>query len=260
MRDILEEAEAHINDGYGRAQQHAKQMLPKRFYKDVSIDVGEGLYRVLLDGKPIKTPGKKTVEFPSAALAQLVADEWAAAQDHIDPAKMPITRLCNTIVEGGDEHLAAVREELVKYAGNDLLLYRAEGPASLVEMQRTHWDAPLAIFEREYGAKFDLAGGVIYVAQPDDSLKTIEALVTRYGVFSAFATMAITGITGSALLAIGLREGHFKPEQVWAAAFVDEDYQASQWGEDDQAMAMRAFKRQDFDAAMQLLDNLSLDT
>lgn len=259
MREILEEAEAHIKDGYGRAQEHAKQPLPKRFYKDVSTDEQDGQHRVLLDGKPIKTPGKKTVGFPDATLAQQVADEWAAAEEKIDPAKMPLTRLCNTIVESGNEHLDAVRAELLKYAGNDLLFYRAEGPESLVDLQREHWDAPLAVFEREHGAKFELAGGVMHVAQPQKSLDKIDALVQRYGLFSAFAAMSITAITGSALLAIGLREGHFETEQVWAAAYVDEDYQASQWGEDDQAMAMRAFKRQDYDAAVRLFELLSLE-
>jgi chaperone required for assembly of F1-ATPase len=259
MREILKEAEAHIDDGYGRAQEHAKQPLPKRFYKDVSTEEAEGQHRVLLDGKPIKTPGKKTVGFPDAKLAQMVADEWAAVEEKIDPAKMPLTRVCNTIVESGDEYLAPVRAELLKYTGNDLLFYRAEGPDSLVELQRKHWDAPLSVFEHEHGAKFELAGGVIHVAQPQESLDKIEALVNRYGLYSAFAAMSITAITGSALLAIGLREGHFDAEQVWAAAYVDEDYQASQWGEDDQAMAARDYKRKDFNAAVRLFDILSLE-
>ncbi|WP_027835136.1 ATP12 family chaperone protein [Maritalea myrionectae] len=257
MREILKEAEAHINDGYGRAQEHAKQPLPKRFYKEVSTDELDGQHRVLLDGKPIKTPGKKTVGFPDPKLAQLVADEWAAVEEKIDPAKMPLTRICNTIVESGDEYLAPVRAELLKYAANDLLFYRAEGPDSLVELQRQHWDAPLQVFEREHGATFKLVAGVMHVAQPQESHEKIGALINRYGLYSAFAAMSITSITGSALLAIGLREGHFDAEQVWTAAYVDEDYQASQWGEDDQAMAARAYKRKDFDAAVQLFDLLN---
>ncbi|MCF4098650.1 ATP12 family chaperone protein [Maritalea mediterranea] len=257
MREILKEAEAHIQDGYGRAQEHAKQPLPKRFYKEVSTDEVGGKHRVLLDGKPIKTPGKKTVEFPDPKLAQLVADEWAAAEEKIDPSKMPLTRLCNTIVESGEEHLQPVRAELLKYAGSDLLFYRADGPDSLVALQRQHWDAPLEMFEREYGAKFELVGGVMHVMQPQESLDKIDALVQRYGLFSAFAAMSITSITGSALLAIGLREGHFESEQVWTAAYVDENYQASQWGEDEQAMAARAFKRQDYDAAVRLFELLN---
>lgn len=257
MREILKEAEAHVNDGYGRAQEHAKQPLPKRFYKDVSTDEQDGQHRVLLDGKPIKTPGKKTVGFPAAALAQLVADEWAAAEEKIDPSKMPMTRLCNTIVESGEEYLSAVRAEIVKYAGSDLLFYRAAGPDSLVASQREHWDAALEVFEKQHGARFELAGGIVHVDQPADSLAKVEQIVAQYGLYSAFAAMSITSITGSALLSIGLREGHFDAEQVWAAAYVDEDYQASQWGEDDQAMLARAYKRKDFDVAVKLFDLLN---
>lgn len=257
MREILEEAEAHIQDGYGRAQEHAKRHLPKRFYKEVSTDEQGGQHLVLLDGKPIKTPGKKTVSFPDATLAQLVADEWAAAEKVIDPSRMPLTRLCNTIVEGGEAHLAAVRAELVKYAGNDLLFYRAEGPESLLEVQRQHWDKALEAFEAAHGARFTLVAGVMHVDQPEESLTKIEEIIAAYGVYSAFATMSIAAITGSALLAVGLREGLFDAAQVWTAAFVDENYQASQWGEDEQAMIARADKRKDFDAAVQLLELLS---
>ncbi len=65
--------------------------------------------------------------------------------------------------------------------------------------------------------------------------------------------MSITSITGSAILGVGLNEGLFTPEQVLETAYVDEDYQAQQWGEDAEAQRMRAFKRQDFDAAVTVL-------
>ena len=51
MRDFLEDADKHRDDGYGRAQHHVKQQLPKRFYKDVGVGtVGDG-FAVTLDGR-----------------------------------------------------------------------------------------------------------------------------------------------------------------------------------------------------------------
>ena len=51
MREFLEDAEAHREDGYGRAQAHAKRELPKRFYKDAAVQPMDGGYAVGLDGR-----------------------------------------------------------------------------------------------------------------------------------------------------------------------------------------------------------------
>ena len=45
----------------------------KRFYKDTGVDEGEGGFRVLLDGKPMRSPGKAVLEVPTRALAEAMA-------------------------------------------------------------------------------------------------------------------------------------------------------------------------------------------
>jgi chaperone required for assembly of F1-ATPase len=254
MREILEDAQAHIEDGYGRAQKHQKQHLTKRFYKEVSVGTVENGFCVLLDGRPIKTPGKMIVQVPSQRLATLLGAEWAAVVGDIDPAKMPLTRLVNTTVEKGEETLDAVKAEIVKFAGNDLLAYRAEGPQDLVDLQSKHWDAALDAFSKRYDISFKVIIGVMHQDQPAEVQSRIGELVKPYGVLAAFSTMLITSVTGSAVLAVGLSEGLFTPEQVLTDAYVDEDYQSKQWGEDGEAIRMRAFKKQDFDAAVKVLE------
>jgi len=254
MREILEDAEAHMDDGYGRAQKHQKQQLPQRFYKQVSVGPVDGGFTVLLDGRPIKTPGKATVQVPSQRLATLLAAEWEAQEKEIDPATMPLTRLANTTVEKGEETLAAVKGEIVKFSGNDLLVYRAESPQQLVDLQSAHWGGALDAFSERYDVSFNVINGVMHQDQPPQVQKLVAELVAPYGVFTAFCTMSITSVTGSAILSVGLTQGLFSAKDVLKAAYVDEDYQASQWGEDAEAIRMRAFKKQDFDAAVTVLE------
>src|SRR5690606_34466837 len=103
MRDQLEEAHKHRDDGYGRAQHLNKVELPKRFYKVVDVARDDRGYSVTLDGRPVRTPGKKIpIEVPELSLAQALAEEWAAQQEFIDPATMPLVRLINSAVESGD--------------------------------------------------------------------------------------------------------------------------------------------------------------
>lgn len=253
MREILEDAQAHIEDGYGRAQKHQKQQLPKRFYKEASVGERDGGFAILLDGKNIKTPGKVNVVVPSEELANLVAKEWAAQEKEIDPATMPLTRLVNTIVERGNEALDDVKAEIVKFAGNDLLVYRADSPQELVDLQTKHWGGALEAFSKRYDVSFNAITGVMHQDQPAEVQARIGEIIAHYSDFEACSTMSITSITGSAVLAIGLKEGLFTPAQVLETAYVDEDYQAQHWGEDAEATRMRAFKRQDFDAAVTVL-------
>ena len=67
------------------------------------------------------------------------------------------------------------------------------------------------------------------------------------------AVSVITTLTGSGLLALALAHSALDAEAVWAAAHVDEDWQMSQWGSDDDALERRATRRAEFDAALAVL-------
>ena len=47
------------------------------------------------------------------------------------------------------------------------------------------------------------------------------------------------------------------PDQVWAAAHVDEDWNAEKWGVDEEVAARRAARLVDFEAAAFILSALS---
>ena len=144
MRDILEDAEGAVERGEigpGKANRgQDKPKFPKRFYKAVSIAETETGFGVELDGKSVKTPGRVALAMPTVEAAQLVAAEWSAVTDEINPLLMPVTRLANTAVDGVAIEMQAVMEDIVRYSSSDLLCYRADAPAGLVEAQRTHWD------------------------------------------------------------------------------------------------------------------------
>ena len=90
MREFLDDADAHRTDGYARAKAHARQELPKRFYKDVGVASVPGGYAVTLDGKSPRTPGLKPVAVPLETIASAMATEWAGQGTHIDPETMPM--------------------------------------------------------------------------------------------------------------------------------------------------------------------------
>jgi chaperone required for assembly of F1-ATPase len=231
-----------------------KASLPKRFYKEVAVKDEGGETALLLDGKPVHTPGKARLALPTRAAADAVAKEWRAQGERIDPSTMPLTRLANSTIDGVRGSEQAVAADIVRHAGSDLVSYRAKGPQGLIAAQAKHWDPLLAWAERELNAPLRQVAGVVHVQQPASSLAAIER---RLGAFSAFELAALhvmTQLTGSALLPLAVALGKLTPEQAWAAAHVDEDWQISQWGEDAEAAARRAHRKRDFDAAAKMLE------
>ncbi|KKB09735.1 ATP12 family chaperone protein [Devosia chinhatensis] len=257
MRDQLEDAHKHMDDGYGRAQHLNKVELPKRFYSSVDVARGENGYSVTLDGKQVRTPGHKIpVEVQSLVIAQAMAEEWAAQGEFVDPATMPMVRLINSAVESGEAMAPAFRAEVGKFASSDLLLYRADSPQELVETQEAVWDDVLVKLARHFDVAFQPTIGIIHQKQPDSTLEKLDAALEGQGLHMLTALVSITGLTGSGLLAIAFLHQLLSADDVWLAAHVDEDHQIRLWGEDDEAMERRAKRRTEFDVAVKVVEAL----
>jgi len=258
MRDQLEEAQKHIDDGYGRAQHLNRVELPKRFYKSVEIAEESDGFWVTLDGRQVKTPGHKiSVVVQSLEIAQAMAEEWAAQQEFINPATMPMVRLINSAVESGEAMAPAFRAEIGKFAANDLLLYRADTPQELVAEQEKVWDGALVKLARHFDVAFQPTIGIIHQEQPQATLAKLDAALEGQGLHVLTALVSVTGLTGSGLLAIALLHQLLTPEEVWAAAHVDEDHQIRLWGEDEEAMERRAKRKHEFDIAVSVVQFLT---
>ncbi|HXG79879.1 MAG TPA: ATP12 family protein [Methyloceanibacter sp.] len=226
---------------------------PNRFYKEVTVGANEAGASLLLDGRPVRTPGKAALALPSRALAEAVAEEWRAQGERIEPETMPLTRLANSAIDGVVGREEAVIGDILAFAGSDLLCYRAHGPRALAEAQARHWDPVLAWARETLKAPFVLAEGVMHVEQPEASLARIKTWLLGRDPFSLSALHVMTSLTGSALLALAVALGKLSPEEAWAAAHVDEDFQISQWGEDAEAAERRSNRWRDFSAAARLL-------
>lgn len=255
MRDIFEEI--FVNeplDPMVSARQGARATLRKRFYKDAvaGTEAGEGGYPVLLDGKPVRTPARRALAAPSRALAQVIADEWNAQVDVIDPGKMPLTRLANAVIDAVADRPEPVADEIARYLGNDLLCYRADAPEGLVAQQTAMWDPVLSWARDELGARFIQVQGVIHAEQPQEAIAAARAGIPG-DVWRLGAVSSITTLTGSALLALALARHAIGVERAWAAAHVDEDWQMSQWGRDEMALARRAYRYAEMQAAASVL-------
>jgi len=254
MRDFLEQMskDAAANPEQ-LAREHAKKELPKRFYKEASVGGAEGGFTVELDGRTVKTPGKKTLLLPARQLAEAAVAEWNAQEKVINPGAMPLTRIANSAIDAVEDRFAEVADEIARYAGNDALCYRAEEPEKLVDRQTGQWDPILDWAGETFGGRFQLAGGILHIEQPQELIQNIRASLDSYTALQLAALHTVTTITGSAVLAFALAKAYAAPDAIWGAAHVEEDWNIELWGSDFEAERIRTLKREEFDAAVLLL-------
>ncbi len=254
MRDLFDEVAGQSPlDPQEAARRAARTPQRKRFYAKAGVAEAEGGgFAVTLDGRPIRSPSGRMITVPAREIAEVIAAEWEAQKETIDPLTMPMTRFANSVVESVVDRVGPVAEDIAKYFGSDLLFYRAGHPEALVRREAEHWDPVLFWAADELGAHFILAEGITHVRQPDSAIEAARSALPG-DPWSIAALHVVTTLTGSALLALALGHGLLDLDQVWAAAHVDEDWNAEQWGVDEEAAERRAARLVDFRAAAQIL-------
>jgi chaperone required for assembly of F1-ATPase len=241
-------------DPVAAAQKAMRNPLPARFYKEAGVLERDGLFYVALDGRTARTPARRPLAVTARPVAEALAAEWQAQGERIDPARMPLTRLVNSALDGVADQQEAVRAEIVRYAGSDALCYRAGEPEALVARQNEIWQPILSDVEALIGTRFLLAEGIVFARQPEGTLQAVAACVEAIPAPLALAgAHAVMTLTGSAILALALANGRLGPDAAWDAAHLDEDYQIEIWGLDEEAAERRATRRSEFDAAVLLL-------
>lgn len=215
----------------------------RRFWTTASVVPASGGFVVHLDARPVRTPLKSPLVLPTLALAEAVAAEWQAQEGKVDPETMPFTRTANSAIDKVAPQFEAVAGMLAEYGNSDLLCYRAEGPADLVARQKERWD-PLLDWSRDaLSAPLVATSGVMPVGQHAESLAALRGQVDRLSPFQLSAFHDLVALSGSLVLALAVTQGRVSAEAAWGLSRIDEDWQISLWGEDEEAAEVAARKR-----------------
>ncbi|HYI47940.1 MAG TPA: ATP12 family protein [Allosphingosinicella sp.] len=223
---------------------------------DSSFRGNDGQFGISLDGRPVRTPRRAPLALPNARLAGAIADEWNAQSEEIDARAMRLTGLANAAIDRIAPDPAGFAAGLAAYGQSDLLCYRAEGPAPLVVRQAASWDPVLAWARARYDVAFEIVTGILHKQQPAETVARLAAAVEARGPFELAGLSPLVTVSGSLIVALALAEGAIGLEPAWAAATLDEQWQAGTWGEDPDAALALAGRRADFAAAARFLSLL----
>lgn len=221
----------------------------KRIYRKVETRPAEGGCGIALDGRPMRTPAKRDLVVPSAALAAAIAAEWDAQQDDIRPMTMPLTRLAATAIDHTAHQREQVIAEAANYAGTDLVCYRDDHQPALAARQHALWQPLVDWATLRFDAPLTVTAGVIPARQSPATLKAFAAAVAAYDDFRLTALQALTTACGSLVIALAVISGRLDAAAAFAASELDESFQIEAWGEDAEATKRREALAADIAAA-----------
>jgi chaperone required for assembly of F1-ATPase len=228
----------------------------KRFYRDASIAKREGGHAVLLDGKPVKTPGGNALVLPTEKLAWAIAAEWRGQGDDIVATTMPLLRLANTVIDGIAVNREGVIGAILRFGENDLLCYRAHQPPELVARQKAGWDPLLDWVAQKHGARMAMAEGLSHVDQPPEALAALHRALNEFDAFTLGGLHVIASITGSTVLTLAVADGFISGARAFELSRIDETYQAEKWGEDAEAAKRTAALAHELNRAAELIGHI----
>lgn len=230
----------------------------KRFYKVVEVrEEGQG-HLACLDGRPILTPTRHPLLMPSAAVAELVADEWRSQGEEVLPDAMPATRLATTVVDLMPARRQDAIEEVIGYAQTDLLCYRAARPGELVAREEAAWQPWLDWAERELDAQLEVAHAIEPLAQSEASLRALRLAVEGMDDWRLVGVHAATTLMGSLVLSLAMARGWLDAKTGFEVALLDELFEIEQWGEEAEQQRRHARLRRDLEVAERFLHCLAV--
>lgn len=225
----------------------------RRFWTRAEAAACPGGYTVLLDARPVKTPGKAPFVLPSLEMASACASEWDAQTGAVQPASMPLTRYANSAIDKVAHQHSDVVQIVSAYGETDLLCYRAEAPPALAARQEAAWGPHLAWAAEALGAPLRVTTGVIPVPQDPGSLARLSARAQAFDPFRLAALHDLVAITGSLVLGLAMAHGRLDAETAFDVSRIDEAWQAEFWGADEDAAEKEARKKNELITALRFL-------
>jgi len=226
----------------------------KRFYKQVTVAPEADGWRVLLDGRGIKTAGGRAQIVPTQPLADALAAEWAGQGDDIDAAAFRFRDLADFALDAVAPDRAQAIADILPYGETDTLCYRADPEDALYRRQLAVWDPLLTAAEVQLGVKFARVSGIVHKPHPEQTLERLRAVLDEECDFTLAALKMLSSLAASLVIALAAIRPEADAEALWHAANLEEDWQVELWGEDWEAAQLRQTRLEAFRLAMRFAE------
>jgi chaperone required for assembly of F1-ATPase len=218
----------------------------KRFYKEVSAKPNGGGWQVSLDTRAVKTVKGAAQVVPTEALAKALAAEWDAQGEKVDPKTMPMRDMADYAIDMVSPDPAALIGKTVAYGDTDTLLYRADPDEPLYARQQEVWEPIVSAIETRLDTQFVRISGIIHRPQSEETLAKLRDELTGQNAFALASIEMMTHLAASLITGLSAAQPDADALELWNAASLEEEWQAEEWGRDEEAEERREKRTQDF--------------
>ena len=229
----------------------------KKFWEKVSIKkISSDSFCVMLDKRILKTPLKRELVLPNLNLAQEIVKEWDQDSKNINTESMIFYGLISTSLDKIIDNKNLYINDILDYIDTDLICYRAETPKELIELQKNKWDPIILFIERYISTKVQVFQGISPKKQFAIVHSKLNNLINQLDIFEISALHRITNITGSIFLSLCVLKKDISKNEVFELCFLDELWQAENWGFDEEASQKREEISTELNRSIYFLDCL----
>ena len=227
----------------------------KKFWETIEIKkVSSKKFYILLDNKKLKTPLKKELTLSNHLMAKEVLKEWDQRSDIINTDDLVFYGLLSTAIDRVREEKNSYINDIINFIDTDLICYRADNPIDLVSHQNKYWDPIVSLIEKYINTKVSVFKGVMPSQQNSKVHHKVKNLVVELSDIQISVLHRITNLIGSVFLALCILKKDLSNKQAFELSFLDELWQAENWGYEEDASTKRKKIRTELNRLILFID------
>jgi len=212
----------------------------KKFWKKIEIRQSSSKnFYLLLDNKKLTTPMKKELVLPSEILVNEVLREWDQNSDNINIDDLVFYGVLSTAIDKVNLEKDAYVNDIIDFIDTDLICYRAESPNDLIALQNKSWNPILLLIEKYIDVKIKVFKGIMPSNQDQKVHTEIKKLISNLSDVQISVLHRITNLIGSIFLSLCILKKDLLKEDAFECSFLDELWQAKNWGHEEDASIKR---------------------
>ena len=216
------------------------------FWKKVSVkEFSEG-FGIELDQAPPKTPKKNPFIVPNQILAEEIKREFESQKETINPSSMLFTRLSNTAIDLVPARRNQIVDTLLEFGSTDLLYHFTKDPVELETLLEEKWKPIIQWVENEFGISINTGIGILPVSQAKKTQECFRNELEHFNDFTLIGIGEIIPALGSLILGFAYIKGFVDPETAWNLSRLDNEFQISRWGMDDEEVEVTLYKKNEY--------------
>ena len=147
-------------------------------------------------------------------------------------------------------------DELAGYIHDDVLRYRSDNDLDLASRQTEMWNPWLNWAEQAYGLRLSTTTGLMPVFADDATEHIVRNKLQPLDDAQFGCLYRVATLSGSVVLGLAFQGRHLGADDVFETAFLDELYQNSLWGKDEEAADRQVAIRSELKNVERFMDML----